>query len=151
MRFLILVRTSPEFEADPTPEPPPELLAAMAEYHEALAKAGVLVDANGLHPSRAGWRQVYAADGTRRIVDGPFPDSRELVSGYTLIDVPTAEEAMAWSRRYPNPAGEGRAGAIEVRRVHELDDFTPGPEIDRFRALDAAPAKPPRTDVPPAR
>jgi hypothetical protein len=133
MRYMIIVKASPDSEAGVMPEAP--LLAAMAGYHEELARAGVLLDANGLQPSARGWRIRYQGS-ERCVTDGPFAESKEMIAGYTLIQVGSPEEALEWSRRFPNPAGEGRDAEIEVRRVFELEDFAPGAEIERFRALD---------------
>jgi len=109
----------------------------MAAYHEELARAGVLLDANGLKPTHSGWRVRY--DGARRsIIDGPFTESKELIAGYTLIQVNSREEALEWARRFPNPVGEGQPAEIEVRELFELDDFAPSAELERFRAIDAA-------------
>jgi hypothetical protein len=112
-------------------------MAAMGAYHEALAQAGVLLDATGLKPSSKGWRIRYSG-GKRAVVDGPFAESKELIAGYTLIQVRSREEAMEWARRFPAPFGEQADGEIEVRQLFELDDFEPGPEVDRFRDLDAS-------------
>ena len=138
MRYVILVKSCPEFEAQPSTgvRIEPAVFTAMAQYHEELARAGVLLDANGLKPSRDGWRVRYDATG-RRTIDGPFAETSELVAGYTLIQVSSREEALEWSRRFPNPAGEGRPAEIEVRELQELDDFAPSEELERFRALDA--------------
>src|SRR5206468_7688520 len=103
----------------PAPEP---LCQAMAGYHEELAGAGVLLDASGLQPSSKGWRVQYEA-GKRSIVDGPFTESKELVAGYTLIQTRTRDEAIEWSRRFPNPIGEGVTCHIEVRQLFEMEDF----------------------------
>ena len=123
MRFMIIVKATPESEAGVMPEEP--LMAAMADYHEQLAKAGVLLDAHGLHPSVKGWRVVYDRQGGRRIVDGPFAETKELIAGYTLIQVRSRDEAMEWARRFPAPMGEGVAAEIEVRPLYEMDDFAP--------------------------
>jgi hypothetical protein len=136
MRFVIFVRTVPAFEAETVPDPAPELLAEMTAYHEELAKAGVLLDGSGLHPSRTGWRVVYGPEGTR-VVEGPFAETKELVSGWTLIQVRDREEALAWSRRFPNPVGRGQQACIEVRQLIELDEFPPSAEIDRMRQIEA--------------
>ena len=107
--------------------PPEELFAAMAAYHEELAKAGALLDASGLQPSSKGWRIRY--QGARRtLIDGPFTETKELIAGYTLIRVNSREEALEWSRRFPNPAmGDGE---IEVRQLFELEDFEPSASIE---------------------
>lgn len=134
MRYVIFVRSVPEFEAATSPDPDPELMAEMAAYHEELARAGVLLDGTGLHPSRTGWRVVYGPEGTR-VVDGPFAEAKELIAGWTLIQVRSRDEALAWSRRFPNPVGRGRPAVVEVRQLIELDEFTPGPELDRMKAI----------------
>lgn len=133
MRFIILVKANADTEAGVMPGE--DLIAAMAAYHEQLAQAGVLLDANGLQSSARGWRVRYGA-GRPVVVDGPFTESKELVAGYTLIDVPSREAAVEWSRRFPHPHGSGPA-EIEVRQLFELEDFGPGDAVERFRALNA--------------
>lgn len=132
MRFMIIVRATKDSEAGVMPEV--GLLAEMAGYHEELAKAGVLIDGSGLQPSAKGWRITYS--GTEKtIVDGPFAETKELIAGYTIIQVQSREEAMEWSRRFPNPAGGGAKGEIEVRQMFELEDFGQGDEVERFRKI----------------
>ncbi|MES2190527.1 MAG: YciI family protein [Pseudomonadota bacterium] len=135
MRFMIIVKSTPEFEAENTPQAPSEkLMAAMADFMEELSRAGVLLDASGLQPSRKGWRIQY--DGQKRtVIDGPFAEAKELIAGFTIIQVRDREEAMEWSRRYPNPAGEGLPAVIEVRQLYELDDFEPNAQVERFREM----------------
>jgi hypothetical protein len=124
MRFMIIIKSTPEFEAAPLPmKPDLKLMAAMAAYHEELAKAGVLLDGAGLQPSRTGWRVRYEPGGKRAMVDGPFAESKELIAGFTMIEVRSREEAIEWSRRYPNPVGEGQPAVIEVRQIAEESDF----------------------------
>ena len=131
MRFMILVKATRDTEAGVMPTE--EMFQCMADYHEELAKAGVLLDANGLQPSSKGWRVKYSGD-KRTVIDGPFTETKELVAGYTLIEVKSREEAMEWVRRYPNPhIGEGE---IEVRPIYELDDFADSPAIERFREME---------------
>jgi hypothetical protein len=137
MRFMIIVKSHPEFEAATSPDPDPAVMAAMGRYHEELAQAGVLIDGNGLHPSRTGWRVMYGVDGVR-VVDGPFAETQELIAGYTLIKVDSRDEALAWTRRFPNPVGAGREAVVEVRQLFELEDFSPGEEIERMKRLDRA-------------
>jgi hypothetical protein len=122
MRFMIIVKATPDSEAGRCPQDSDSLFAAMAAYHEELARAGVLLDASGLQPSSKGWRVQYEG-GRRTIVDGPFAETKELVAGYTLIQTRTRDEALEWSRRFPNPIGEGIACHIEVRQLYELEDF----------------------------
>ena len=134
MRFMIIVKGNTETEAGVMPEE--SLFKAMADYHEQLARAGVLLDATGLQPTSKGFKVRYAG-GTRTIVDGPFTEAKEIVAGYTLIQVKSREEAIEWARRFPAPFGEGRDGEIEVRQLFELDDFEPGAAVDRFRDMQA--------------
>lgn len=132
MRFMIIVKASQESEAGAMPEE--SMIAAMADYHEELAKADVLLDASGLQPSAKGWRIAY--HGNQQIVtDGPFTETKELIAGYTLIQVESKQEALAWTRRFPNPGGPDGDAEIEVRQLFELEDFTPGEAIQRFRQL----------------
>jgi hypothetical protein len=138
MRFMIIVKATPESEAGVMPEEP--LMAAMAEYHEQLAKAGVLLDAHGLQPSAKGWRVVYDKQGGRRIVDGPFAETKELIAGYTLIQVRSREEALEWSRRFPSPF-PGCECHVELRQLFELEDFGQGDAADRLKALDISGAQ----------
>ena len=132
MRFMIIVKASAASEAGTLAEE--RLIAAMADYHEQLAHAGVLLDANGLQPSSRGWRIRWS--GVRQsVVDGPFAESKELIAGYTLIQVRSREEALEWSRRFPAPHGEGVDAEIEVRPLFELKDFGPSEAVERFRRL----------------
>jgi hypothetical protein len=137
MRFMIIVKATADTEAGVMPTEPHlrPVMAAMAEYHEELAKAGVLLDASGLKPSSKGWRIRYEGSG-RKVVDGPFTESKELIAGYTMIQVRSREEALEWSRRFPNPVGEGKPAEIEVRQLFELEDFEPVPEVERFRQME---------------
>lgn len=133
MRFMILVKASAESEAGvlPTDE---ALWERMSRYTEELAKAGALLDASGLKASSEGWRIRFEGD-RRTVTDGPFTEAKELVAGYTIIQVASREEAREWARRFPNPAQWGGEGEIEVRELFDLDDFQPGPALERFRAL----------------
>lgn len=133
MRFMILVKANKDTEAGVMPEE--KLIAAMATYHEALAKAGVLLDATGLQPTSKGFRVRYS--GAKRIViDGPFAETKEVIAGYTLIQVKSREEAIEWAKRFPNPHGEGSDSEIEVRQLFELEDFGPSEAVDRFRDIE---------------
>ena|SRR6058998_2239725 len=133
MRFMIIVKATKESEAGVMPHE--KILGEMAKYHEELQQAGVLLDASGLQASAKGWRVRYS--GTKRtVVDGPFAESKELVAGYTLIQVKSRDEAMEWARRFPSSEGLGKEAEIEVRQLFELDDFGPSEAVDRFRKLD---------------
>jgi len=134
MRFMILVKATEDTEAGLMPADD-KLFQEMAEYHEELAKAGVLLDGSGLQPSSKGWRVKY--DGQKRtVIDGPFTEAKELVAGYTIVQVKSREEAMEWSRRFPNPSIDGGKAEIEVRPFYELEDFGESSAIERFRELD---------------
>ena len=138
MRYMIIVKANAESEAETTPvNADPQLLVDMTEYHEQLTRAGVLLDGAGLKPSSQGWRIRYDGE-SRTVIDGPFAETKELIAGYTLIQVKSRAEAMEWARRFPNPVGAGQPAEIEVRELFELDDFAPSAELERFRALDAA-------------
>lgn len=132
MRFMIIVKATKDSEAGVMPEE--KMLAAMARYHEELVKAGVLLDASGLKPSSKGWRVRYSGS-KRTVIDGPFTEGKELIAGYTMIQVKSREEAIEWSRRFPNPVGEGMEAEVEVRPLFELDDFAPSESVERFREM----------------
>src|SRR5258706_748710 len=93
MRFMIIVKATPDSEAGKFPEDSEKLFAAMAEYHEQLAKAGALLDASGLQPSSKGWRIRYDG-GKPRVIDGPFTETKELIKGFTIIQVPSRPETL---------------------------------------------------------
>ncbi len=133
MRFMILVKATRDSEKGVMPGE--EVFAAMASYHEELARAGALLDASGLQPSSKGWRVRYTG-GKASVVDGPFAESKELVAGYTIIQVKSREEALEWTRRFPNPGMKD--GEIEVRQLFDLEDLGPGESIERFRRLGVA-------------
>jgi hypothetical protein len=129
---MIIVKATRDSEAGVMPEE--SLIAEMATYHEALAKAGALLDASGLQPSAKGWRIKYAG-GKRTVIDGPFTETKELIAGYTLIQASSREEALEWTKRFPNPAGDGKQCEIEVRQLFELEDFGPSEAVERFRDM----------------
>lgn len=133
MRYMIIVKANKDSEAGAMPEE--QLFAAMADYHEALSAAGMLQDANGLHPSSKGWRIKYAGE-KRTVIDGPFTETNELIAGYTIIKVKSEDEAREWSRRFPNPAGSGKPAEIEVRRLFELEEFEPSESLRRFEKIE---------------
>jgi hypothetical protein len=135
---MIIVKATKDSEAGIMPEE--TLLTEMAGYHEELAKAGILLDGSGLQPSAKGWRIKYSGK-DKTFVDGPFTEAKELVAGYTLIQVKSREEAIEWTRRFPNPAIAGKEGEIEVRQLFELEDFGNGEEVERFRKIGIGTAK----------
>jgi hypothetical protein len=133
MRYMIIVRATAMSEAGIIPDDP-TLLADMATYHEELAQAGVLLDGSGLQPSAKGWRIRWGV-GKPVVVDGPFAETKELIAGYTVIQVRSPQEAMEWSRRFPRPFPAGVDCEIEVRRLYELEDFGDDPALDRMREI----------------
>jgi hypothetical protein len=119
MRFLIMVKANASVVGA---VPDETLIAAMAVYQEALAKAGVLLDAAGLQPSAGGWRIDYAG-GEPAITEGPFSAPQPgLLAGYTLIQVRSREEALEWSRRFPASHGAAARTQIEVQQLYERDE-----------------------------
>ena len=132
MRYMILVKATTDSEAGVMP--PESLMASMAVYHEELAKAGVLLDASGLQATSKGWR-VQIDGGKRTVIDGPFTETKELLAGYTIIQVRSPEEALEWARRFPNPSIDGGKAEIEVRRMFDLEDFGPSAAVEQFREI----------------
>ncbi len=134
MRVMMLVKGDPK----PAQLPSEEAIAAMTAYNEQLAKAGVLLDLNGLHPSAEGARVRFSGE-KRTVTDGPFTESKELVAGYWILQVKSMDEAIEWAKRAPMDVGseewEGEP-EIEIRRIFELDEFGDNPAVDRARELD---------------
>jgi hypothetical protein len=129
---MIIVKATKDSEAGVMP--PEKLLAEMGKYHEELHKAGVLLDGSGLQPSKKGWRVKYSGN-KRTVIDGPFTEAKELVAGYTLIEVKSRQEALEWTRRFPNPSIDGKEGEIEVRQLFELEDFGPSEAVERMKDI----------------
>ena len=118
MRFMVMVKATDDSEAGQMPSQ--ELLAAMGRYNEELVKAGVMVAGEGLHPSSKGVRVRF--DGTsRRVIDGPFAETKELVAGFWIFQVKSLEEAVELVKRCPNPMES--SSEIEIRQIFEADDF----------------------------
>jgi hypothetical protein len=130
MRFMVMVKATRESEAGAMPSE--TLLTEMAAYNEALAKAGVMLAADGLHPSAKGAR-VRFEGAQRTVIDGPFPKTKELVAGFWIFQVASTEEAIEWVRRCPNPHDEPTE--IEIRQIFELEDFAPSEAVDRHARL----------------
>lgn len=127
MRFMMIVKATKDSEAGVKPSE--ELFAAMMRYNEELAKAGVLLAADGLQSSSSGIRISYPEPGGKpKIIDGPFTEAKELIAGYTLIEVKSREEAIEWAMRMPDPHGFGE-GEIELRQVFETPELTQDPKM----------------------
>ncbi len=139
MRFMIIVKASKDSEAGVMPSE--QLLAEMGKYNEELAKAGVLLAAEGLHPSSKGARVKFSGK-KHTVIDGPFTETKELIAGFWLWQVKSKEEATEWVKRCPIPHNEDTE--IEIRQVFEAEDFGPAftPELreqeERVRAQIAA-------------
>jgi hypothetical protein len=118
MRFMVIVKADRNSEAGAMPSR--KLLAEMGKDNEELAKAGVLLAGEGLHPSSKGARVRFSGE-KRTVIDGPFTETKELIAGFWLFQVKSKEEAIEWVKRCPNPH-EGES-EIEIRQVFEADDF----------------------------
>src|SRR5271169_3543194 len=121
MRFMVIVKSTPEAEKEGA-LPDPQLLLEMGKYNEELMKAGVLLALDGLHPSSKGVRVRFSGK-SRTVVDGPFTETKELVAGFCILQVKSLEEAIEWVKRSPNHhAGDSE---VEIRQVFEMADFAP--------------------------
>jgi hypothetical protein len=132
MRFMMIVKASKDSEAGKMPSE--ELFTAMGKYNEELMNAGVLVDLSGLQSSSKGARIKFSG-GKRTVTDGPFPETKELIAGYWIINVKSKAEAIEWAKRVPAPHGEGQEGEIELRQFFEMEDFAPSEAVDRAKEL----------------
>ncbi|CRL47080.1 YciI family protein [Pseudomonas sp. URMO17WK12:I11] len=119
MRFMIIVKASPDSEAGVMPSE--ELLTAMGNYNEELVNAGIMIEGEGLHPSSKGARVRFSGD-KRTVIDGPFAETKELIAGYWIWQVKSKQEAIDWVKRCPNPM-PGTDAEIEIRQVFEAEDF----------------------------
>jgi hypothetical protein len=130
MRVMVIVKATKDSEAGVPPSR--ELLTQMGKYNEELVKAGVMLAGDGLQPSSKGARVRFSGD-KRTVIDGPFPETKELIAGFWLWQVRSLEEAIEWVKKCPNPHPEDCE--LEIRGVFELDDF--GPELTpELRAQD---------------
>ena len=118
MRVMVLIKATERSEAGEMPSQ--ELLEQMTAFNEELVKAGVMLGGEGLHPSSKGVRVEFAGR-ERKVIDGPFAETKELLAGYWLWQVKSMDEAIEWVKRMPNPTGE--ESVVEIRPVFEADDF----------------------------
>lgn len=118
MRVMVLIKATEQSEAGELPSQ--ELLEQMTAFNEELVKAGVMLAGEGLHPSSEGARVEFSGS-ERKVIDGPFAETKELLAGYWVWQVKSMDEAIEWAKRIPNPTGEH--GLVEVRPVFEADDF----------------------------
>jgi hypothetical protein len=120
MKFMLILKSSKDSEVGKMPSE--ESIAAMVNYNQEQAKAGILVDAAGLYPSCKGARVRFATGGKKTVIDGPFTESKELVGGYWIIQVKSLEEAVEWAKRSPlSPNGPDQETEIEVREFIEFE------------------------------
>ncbi|HKF58579.1 MAG TPA: YciI family protein [Blastocatellia bacterium] len=135
MRFMMIIKGNKQSESGALPDE--KLIADMGKYNEEMAKAGVLLDLTGLHPTSKGALVKLSKDKVR-VIDGPFSEAKEVIAGYWMIQVKSKEEAIEWAKRIPAPSdvAEGEEGEIEIRQVFELDEFGPSEAVDRARDLE---------------
>jgi hypothetical protein len=119
MRFMVIVKATKESEAGILPDE--KLLTEMGKFNEELVKAGVMLAGEGLQSSAKGARVKFSG-AKRTVIDGPFPETKELVAGFWLWQVKSKEEAIEWAKRCPNPS-PGTEAELEIRQVFEADDF----------------------------
>jgi hypothetical protein len=134
MRVMVLIKATEDSEAGVMPSE--ELLSQMTVFNEELVKTGVMLGGDGLHPSSKGVRVAFSGS-ERKVIDGPFAETKELLAGYWVWQVKSMEEAIEWVKRIPNPTGEH--SVVEIRPVFEADDFGEAltPELrERERQMD---------------
>ena len=119
MRVMVLIKATEQSEAGEMPSE--QLLADMTAFNEELVKAGVMLAGEGLHPSSAGARVVFEGS-ERKVIDGPFTETKELLAGFWLWQVKSLDEAIEWVKRVPDPM-PGSEAVIEIRPVLEVEDF----------------------------
>jgi hypothetical protein len=119
MRFMILIKANKDSEAGVMPDE--KLLSDMGKFNEELVKAGIMLDGEGLHPSSKGARVKFSGD-KRTVIDGPFPETKELIAGFWIWRVKSKEEAIEWVKRCPNPMPNVES-EIEIRQIFEASDF----------------------------
>lgn len=120
MRFLVMVRATQQSEAGFMPDE--KLIADMTKFNEELVKAGVMLAGEGLQPSSKGARIKFSAKDKRTVVDGPFPETKELIAGYWIWKVNSLKEAIEWAKRSPSPFPHQDC-EIEIRQIMEAEDF----------------------------
>jgi hypothetical protein len=120
-RFMMIIKGDPEASADFVPDP--QTVAAMQSFSRQMIDAGVLVSAEGLHPSSTGARITFAGDGKQTVTDGPFAEAKEVIAGFWMIEVDSFDTAMEWASRCPisECLGEGQdAGELEIRQIFDM-------------------------------
>lgn len=130
MKFMVIGKADKDSEAGVLPDE--KALAEMGKYHEELVKAGVLLAAHGLQSSAKGARVRFSGD-KRTVIDGPFTETKELIAGFSIIQVKSKEEAIEWVKRAPNPFS-GKETEVEIRQIFEADDFGDAATLERREA-----------------
>ena len=120
MRFMVIIKTTPESEKEGA-LPDPKALLEMGKYNEELMKAGVVLAMDGLHPSSKGARVKFSGGGSLTVIDGPFTEAKELIAGFWIWQVRNIEEAVEWLKRCPCEPG----AEVEIRQIAEMEDFAP--------------------------
>lgn len=131
MRYILIRKADAATERGELPDN--KMLGAMADYNQRMLKAGVFVSANGLRPTSEGYRLYIQADDVQ-LEEGPFGQTDTLLSGYTVIEVQSPQEAIAWARQWPK---EDANAQIELRRLYELSDFESGSGLDKHLQMEA--------------
>ena len=121
MRFMLMIKATDASETGEMPDT--QAFVEMGKFNQQLIDAGILLAGDGLQPSSKGAR-VYLSGKDRKVVDGPFTETKELVGGFWILDVKSKEEAVEWARRCPNPTGAGET-QIEIRQMYDAADFAP--------------------------
>ena len=134
MKYLMMIKGNADSEAGQLPSQ--ELIDTMMKYNEEMAKAGVLVDLNGLKSTSHGFKVKFAGKGTD-VIDGPFAEAKEVVAGYWVIKVTSREEAIAWAKKAPlsDPNG-GKRGELELREIFEMEEIAPQRTIDQAKEIE---------------
>jgi hypothetical protein len=121
MRFMVIIKSTPESEKE-GPRPDTQFFADMGKYNEELIKAGIVLAMDGLHPSSKGARVKFSGK-SRTVVDGPFTEAKELIAGFSILQVKSLEEAIEWVKRGPSCSADDYE--VEIRQVFEMEDFAP--------------------------
>ncbi|MBF8178711.1 MAG: YciI family protein [Burkholderiaceae bacterium] len=118
MRFMIIIKADKNTEAGVMPDE--KLFTEMGNFNEELVNAGIMLAGDGLHPSSKGARVRFSGD-KRTVIDGPFPETNQLIAGFWIWKVKSKEEAIEWVKRCPNPTGA--ESEIEIRQIFDMEDF----------------------------
>lgn len=135
MRYMLMRKADADTENGVLPSE--DVLQAMADYNERMTRAGVFVSGNGIRPTREGCR-IRFRDGEPTVIDGPFEPTTEQLAGYSVLEVDSLAEAIAWAREWPRDDGDGNA-TVELRRYFMPEDFKPSAALDKHRSQERLP------------